>query len=116
MAAPTGLHADALPLNRLIGDNMLSAGNISTNSGYSFLTNARVAAADTVVGLQSAITNAFCHADESYAKPRFNLAITLGNYDGSFTDARIVGLTTVTELVQLTTAQLGDSIQAQLPE
>jgi hypothetical protein len=95
---------------------MLSAGNISTNSGYQFLTDSNIAAADTVAGLTSAIDNASAHADQSYAKARFDLAVTLGTYDGSFTDARILSLTTVAGLVGLTNALVTDSVQQQVPE
>ena len=116
MAQPVGLHADALYLNRLIGDNMLSAGNISTNSGYGILTDTNVAAADTVAGLTAAIDNATVHADVVPTKARFDLAVTLGTYDGSFTDARILSLTTVTGLVGLTSAQTTDSIIQAVPE
>jgi hypothetical protein len=116
MAAPVGLHADAVYLNRLIGDNMLSAGNVTANSGYAFLTDTNVAAADTVTGLTAAVDAASAHADQSYAKARFDLAITLGTYDGSFTDARILSLTTVAGLVGLTNALTTDSVQQQIPE
>lgn len=116
MAAPVGLHADAIPLNRLIGDTVLSAGNISTNAGFGFLTDTNTAAADTVVGLIAAVDAAPAHADQIPMKARTDLAITLGTYDGSFTDARILGLTTVTGLVQLTNAQIADSIIQAVPE
>ncbi len=116
MAAPVGLHVDAVPLNRLVGDTVLSAGNVSTNSGFGFLTDTNVAAADTVTGLISAVDNATCHADQIPMKARTDLAITLGTYDGSFTDARILSLTTVTGLVGLTNAQTTDSIIQAVPE
>jgi len=116
MAAPVGLHADAIPLNRLVGDTVLSAGNVSTNSGYALLTDSSVAASDTVAGLISAVDNATCHADQVPMKARTDLAITLGTYDGSFTDARVLSLTTVTGLVQLTNATVTDSIIQAVPE
>ncbi len=116
MSAPSGLHADQLTLNVLAGDNMLSAGNISTNAGYALLTNTNVAAANTVQGLKDAIDATACHADESFTKERFKRAVDLGSADGSFTDARILGLTTVTGLVELTNATTADGIQKQVPE
>lgn len=116
MAALVGLHADAVYLNRLIGDTVLSAGNVSTNSGFALLNDTNVAAADTIVGLIAAVDAAPCHADQAFMKPRTDLAITLGSYDGSFTDARILSLTTVTGLVQLTNAAITDSIIQAVPE
>lgn len=116
MAAPVGLHADAIPLNRLVGDTVLSAGNIAANSGFGFFTNTNVAAADTVAGLRSALDAASAHADQIPMKARTDLAITMGTYDSSFTDARILGLTTVTGLVELTNAQVSDSIIQAVPE
>lgn len=116
MAAPVGLHADAIPLNTLIGDTILSAGNVSTNSGFALLNNTNVAAADTVTGLTAAVDAASVHADQVPMKARTDLAITLGTYDNSFTDARIAPLTTVTGLVQLTSAAVTDSIIQAVPE
>jgi hypothetical protein len=113
MAAPIGLHADAVPLNRLVGDNLLSASDLG---GAGFLTNTNVAAADTVTGLIAAVDNASAHADQRPSKARYDLAIALGTYDGSLTDARILSLTTVTGLIGLTSAQTTDSIQQQVPE
>lgn len=113
MAAPIGLHADAIPLNRLVGDNLLSASDLG---GAGFLTNAKVAAADTVAGLTAAIDTSTCHADQIPSKARYDLAIQLGTYDGSLTNARILGLTTVAELIALTVAETDDSIQQQVPE
>lgn len=116
IAQPIGLHSDALYLNRLIGDTVLSAGNISTNSGFALLNDTNTAAADTVSGLIAAVDAATCHADVVPMKARTDLAITLGTYDNSFTDARILSLTTVTGLVQLTSAQITDSIIQAVPE
>ena len=116
MSAPVGLHADQLALNVLCGDNMLSAGNISTNAGYAILNNTNVAASNTVTALKEAIDAAPVHADESYSKARFKLAVDLGNYDGSFTDARLASLTTVQGLVELTNASITDGILRQVPE
>lgn len=116
MAAPIGLHADQLALNVLAGQNMLSAGNITANAGYAILNNTNVAAANTTQGLKDAIDAAPVHADESYTKERFKRAVDLGSADGSFTDARILGLTTVTGLVELTSATVADGIQRQVPE
>jgi hypothetical protein len=116
VAQPIGLHADALPLNKLIGDTVLSASDLSTNAGYGFLTATNIAAADTVVGLIAAVDAATAHADQIPMKARTDLAITLGTYDNSFTDARILSLTTVAGLVGLTSASTTDGIVQAVPE
>lgn len=113
MAVQAGVHADAQPLSRLVGDNLLSA---SDNGGAGFLTDVTVAAADTVAGLQSAIDAASAHADQIPSKERYNLAIDLGSYSGDLSNSRILSLATVEELVALTYAELDDSIQQQVPE
>jgi hypothetical protein len=120
MAAPVGLHADAQNLDKLVGDTLLSAGNISTNSGYAIYTNTNVTSADTVQGLRDVLTTAAApgttHADVQPVLARVNRAIDLGVADGSLTDARILSLTTVQGLVELTTAQITDGIVVMPPE
>src|SRR6185369_346465 len=108
MAQLLGLHFDAQQLSQQqIGAACLGA---SGNLGfYNFLSNTTVASADTNAGLQAAVTASASHADESYAKPRVNLGITLGSYSTELSDARILGLTTTTELVGLTYASVTQS-------
>ena len=114
MAVLAGLHADAQQLSQAIIGS--ACNQAAENLGfYNFLTDTTVAAANTNQGLQDAVTAAVCHADESYAKARVNLAITLGLYSTELSDARILNLTTTTQLVQLTYATPGQN-GSQPPE
>lgn len=108
MAVLAGLHIEQQQLSQQqIGAACLGASN---NLGfYNFLTNSTVASANTNTGLQDAVTAAVVHADESYAKSRVNLAIELGEYSTELSDARILALTTTTELVGLTYASVSQS-------
>ena len=108
MAVLAGVHADAQQLSQFV----IGAGcnQAAQNLGrYNFLTNATVAASNTNVALQAAVTAAVVHADESYAKTGINLSIQLGSYSGELSDARLAPLTTTTELVQLTYATAGQN-------
>lgn len=89
-------HTDAIPLSREIGANMRAA----ADEGY--LTDAGVAAANTVAGLKALITGG--HADQKPNQHRFLRAIELGEQAAIFTDALIAPLTTVEGLVDLTEA------------
>lgn len=113
MSAPSGLHADARFLDLAIGQNLVSA---FSGYGYPELTNATISAATTNQTLQDAVTASFVHADQSYSKKRINLAITLGKYDGSLTDARVLAATTEATLLANTLGSLTSSFQNQLPE
>lgn len=108
MAVLAGLHADQQQLSQQqIGGACLGA---SGNLGfYAYLTDATTAAANTNAGLQAAVDASVVHADESYAKDRVNLGITLGSDSGELSDARILSLTTTTGLVELTYADVSQS-------
>jgi hypothetical protein len=100
-----GLHFDAQQLSRQqIGAACKQA--VAAYGYYPFLTDGTVSSADTNSGLQSAVTAAAAtrHADERYAAPRINLGITLGLYSTELSNARILGLTTTTGLIDLTYA------------
>jgi len=73
---------------------------------YPFLTSGTVASADTNAGLQLAVLAAAAlrHGDERYAAPRINQGIQLGLYSTELSNARILGLTTTTGLIDLTWA------------
>jgi hypothetical protein len=92
------LHADQLPLSRMIGFNCREAGEAV------LLTDATVAAADTVAGLKAAVNNASVHAEILPFKSRINLAIDRGADAQEITDALVAPLTTVAGLVNLTQA------------
>jgi hypothetical protein len=110
MAVLATLHVDQQYLSKqVIGSSCLGA---SGNLGFeAYLTNTTVAAADTNSGLQTAVMAAAgLHADEQYGKARVNVGIQLGSYSGELSDARILGLTTTTELVGLTYASVSQSV------
>lgn len=96
MAALATLHADEIAMSRREGGTLRRAG------GFGFLTNTTVAAADTNQGLQDAVTNSVVQADAVPAKARVNRTIVYGGASGELSDARILGLTTIEELVGLT--------------
>lgn len=96
MAALTTLHADQVALSQRLGGTYRIAGD------YSILTNTTVAAANTVAGLSDAAEAASVHADFVPAKTPILRAIDYGDYSDELTDARVLGLTTVEELVDLT--------------
>lgn len=113
MSAPSGLHADARFLNFAIGQNLVSA---FSGFGYAELTSSTINSATTNSGLQDAVTASFTHADQSYSKRRINLAITLGKYDTSLSDARVLAATTETTLLANTLGTTSGAFQNQLPE
>lgn len=90
------LHADEINLSREVGANLRAA----AEEGY--LTNAGVAAANTVAGVEALITGG--HADQKPNQHRFLRAIDAGEALGELTDAAINPLTTVEGLVDLTQA------------
>lgn len=79
--------------------------------GISFLTDAGVTAADTLVGLQSFIQAASGHADQYNYKDRLKKAV-LANQN-EVTDATVLSLTTVAGLTALT-QQGSNTTQAAL--
>jgi hypothetical protein len=96
MAALTTLHADQAALSERLGGTYRRSGD------YGILTNATVAAADTVTGLSTAVETANVHADFQPAKVNIQRAINYGSYDGELTNARVLPSTTVEGLVGLT--------------
>ncbi len=99
MAALTTLHADEIALSYREGGTLRRAGS------FGFLTNTTVASANTNQGLQDAVTNSIVQADAVPAKGRVNRTIVYGGATGELSDARILPLTTIEELVQLTWLQ-----------
>ena len=103
MAQLAGVHADAQQLSKQqIGASC--KGSLAAYAAPPFLTNTTIAAADTNLGLRTAVTSAAAtrHADERPMAPRINLGIVLGLYSGELSDARVLGLTTGAGLVGLT--------------
>jgi len=98
MAALATLHADEIALSYREGGTYRRAGG----AGFGFLSDTTVAAADTNQGLQDAVTNSVVQADSVPAKGRVNRTLTYGLASGEVTDARVLSLTTVEELVGLT--------------
>lgn len=96
MAALTTLHADEVALSLREGGTFRRAGS------FGFLTNATVAAADTNQGLQDAVTNSSVHADCLAAKNRVIRTIVYGGVTGEVSNARVLALTTIEGLVELT--------------
>jgi hypothetical protein len=105
MAVLAGLHADQIALSRQIIGGVCK-GSLAAYATPPFLTNTTIAAADTNLGLRTAVTTAAAarHADERPMAPRINLGIVLGLYSGELSDARVLGLTTGAGLVGLTYA------------
>ncbi len=87
-------HADTLTLSRAQGRSFNLAGNLG------LLTDSGVAAADTLVGLQNFINGVSVHADQVNFKDQLKKAVLVNQ--GEVTDATVLGLTTVSELVALT--------------
>lgn len=98
MAALTTLNADEIALSYRLGGTLRRAGS----TGFAFLSNTTIAAANTNQGLQDAVTNSVVQADSVPAKARVNRAIAYGGADGELSDARILNITTEAELVGLT--------------
>jgi len=96
MAALTTLHADEIALSMREGGTYRRAGS------FGFLTNSTVASADTNQGLQDAVTNSVVQAEFEPAKWRVNRTLAYGLASGEVSNARVLGLTTVEELVGLT--------------
>lgn len=96
MAALTTLHADEIALSYREGGTYRRAGS------FGFLTNTTVAAADTNQGLQDAVTNSVVQAEFVPAKARVNRTLAYGLASGEVSNARVLSLTTVEELVGLT--------------
>ncbi len=93
------LHADQLRLSRMIGFGLREAGEVG------LLTDASVAAADTVAGVRAAIDAAGpVHAEYEPYRARSKRVVDLGAYSAELTDALILPLTTVAGLVNLTDA------------
>jgi hypothetical protein len=93
------LHADQLPLSRKIGFNLREAGEVG------LLTDASVAAANTVAGTRAAIrTAAPVHAEYEPYRERIVRAVDYGEASQELTDALIGPLTTVAGIVNLTDA------------
>jgi hypothetical protein len=89
------LHADQIPLSREIGFNCREAGEVV------LLTDATVAAANTVAGLRAAINAAVVHAEYEPYRSRIIQAINRGEDSQEITDALVAPLTTVAGLVAL---------------
>lgn len=87
-------HADVLMLSRHQGRAFNLAGALG------FLTDAGVAAADTLVGLQTFIQSINGHADQNNYKDRLKKAV-LANQN-EVTDSTVNALTTVAGLTALT--------------
>jgi len=102
------LHADQIPLSREAG----AALRLGVEIGV--ITDAIVAAANTVAGLRSAISGAAVHADQKQILQRIDDAIDYLVDSSELTDAGILSLTTTEQLVDLT--QAADSARAGLLE
>lgn len=87
------LHADQLRLSTNIGGSIYRAGRIS------LLTDAGVAAADTLNGLDAFIDAQVVHADQFYYKDRVKDSY---RKTADITDAAVLNLTTVAGLYGLT--------------
>lgn len=105
MAQLATLHADEIALSYREGGTLRRAGS------FGFLTNATVASANTNQGLQDAVTNSVVQAEFIPAKSRVNRTIEYGDASGELSDARILSLTTIEELVELTWLQSNDLFQ-----
>jgi hypothetical protein len=95
-------YTDAITPNTLAGENMRAAGVAGV------LTDANVAAANTVDGIRAIFNSAqgdpLLHSDIIASCPRWLEAFNAGVADGVFNDSDIAGLTTVAGLVNLTFA------------
>ena len=87
-------HSDTIFLSRSQGRAFNLAGNLS------LLTDSNVAAADTLVGLQSAIQAVNVHSDQVNYKDRLKKAVLVNQNE--VTDATVLSLTTVAGLTALT--------------
>lgn len=92
------LHADETAFSFRIGGTLRRSGD------FGLLTDATVAAANTVTGLISAVDAAVVHADVKPATVGVDRSILYGSYSQELTDALIGPLTTVVGLVALTAA------------
>lgn len=100
-----GLHFDAQQLSeQQIG--AACKGSLAAYASPAFLNNTTIAAADTNLGLRTAVSTAAAtlHADQRPMASRINLGIVLGLYSGELSDARVLGLTTGAGLVGLSYA------------
>lgn len=86
-------HADVFEYSWIGGGTINRAGQLG------LLTDAGVAAADTLAGLTSFVNNVVVHADQQQYKGRIPVAWQ-GN--AAITDATVLGLTTVAGLAALT--------------
>jgi hypothetical protein len=86
-------HADTINLAVQVNNSIQRAGAMS------FLTDATVAAADTVAGLRTAINAIRPHADQEPWKIMF---LRVLDKDPNITDANVLALTTVAGLAALT--------------
>jgi hypothetical protein len=103
MAQLAGVHADAQQLSKAyIGG--ACKGSLAAYASPPFLDNTSIAAANTNLGLRTAVTTAAAsmHADQRFMAPRINLGILLGLYSTELSDARVLNITTGAQLVGLT--------------
>jgi len=102
------LHADAQELNYVCGWNMRSA------QTQGVITDANIAAADTVDGVRAifiaAQGNPLFNTDIQAACGRYLEAFNLGVADGTYTDGTIAPLTTADAFVDLTLARNDDRL------
>lgn len=94
MAVPA-THSDTVNLSRRTG------ANINFAAGLLLLTNANVAAADTVDGLDAAmsVVNPALHSDQQFIMNRVRRSLRT---DAGITNAAVLGLTTTAGLTALT--------------
>lgn len=100
-------HADTIPLSRMAG------ASINTAGVESLLTNTGVANADTLDGLDAFVNSAAVHADVTPMKARVKLAWRTGS---EFTNDAVAGLTTVAGLTALTALGSDTTTQGLLPD
>lgn len=101
------MHSDTTPLSRMAGASINRAAEIG------LLTDAGVAAADTLAGLDSFVDGVAVHADQLDYKPRVKLAWTV---DAGITDATVAGLTTTAGLTALTALGSDTTTKGLLPD
>lgn len=100
------MHADVLRLSTMAGASINRAG------GLGLLTDAGVAAADTLNGLDTFVNGVAVHADQYNYKPRVKLAWRV---DAGITDATVLSLTTVAGLSGLTAIGTNTTTLGLLP-
>lgn len=90
------LHSDQIRLSQLVG------GNLRQGVGISVITDAIVAAGDTVALLRAGIAAVQVHADTKRLQETIQRAIDFGTYSSEITDALLAPLTTTDGLINLT--------------